>query len=323
MERTVLARLCAVLVLACVAGAAAAQAWPSRQIRLINGFAPGGSSDIVARIVAQKLSESLGQQVVVETRTGSGGIIANEAVATAAPDGYTLLLVTGAFPVQAAVMKKLPYDPLRAFAMVSMLTTYPFVIAVNAASPVKSLPELIAHARANPGKLNFSSAGIGTVHHLSGELFNAMAQTDLVHVPYRGGTAPVTELLAGRVDVMFETMTLALPQVKSGKVRALAVTSTQRSPFLPDVPTAAETLPGFDVVSWLGIATTAGTPPEIVTRLSREVARALESPDVRQRLADLGGEARPTSGAEMLAHVEAEMAKWRRIAQARGIEAPQ
>jgi tripartite-type tricarboxylate transporter receptor subunit TctC len=314
---------CVGLLLAALAGSAAAQSWPNRQIRLINGFAPGGSSDIVARIVAQKMSESLGQQVVVETRTGSGGIIANEAVATAAPDGYTLLLVTAAFPAQGAVMKKLPYDPLKSFAMVSILTTYPFAIAVNASSPIRTLPELIANAKANPGKLNFSSAGIGTVHHLSGELFNAMALTDLTHVPYRGGTAPLTELLAGRIDVMFETMTVVLPQVKAGKIRALAVTSAQRSPFLPDVPTVAETLPGFDVVSWLGIATVAGTPPEIVERLTREVHKALESPDVKQRFADLGGVARPTSGAEMLAHVEGEIAKWKRIAQTRGIESPQ
>lgn len=320
MPRSTLPRILAALVLACTATLASAQSYPTKQIRLINGFAPGGSSDIVARIVAQKLSESLGQQVVVETRTGSGGIIANETVAAAPPDGYTLLLVTGAFPVQAAVMKKLPYDPLKAFSMVSMLTTYPFVVAVNGESPIRTLPELITHAKANSGKLNFSSAGIGTVHHLSGELFNSLAQTDLTHVPYRGGTAPVTELLAGRVDVMFETMTLALPQVKSGKVRALAVTSQARSPFLPDVPTVAETLPGFDVVSWLGLATTAGTPPQIVERLSREVAKALEAPEVRQRLADLGGEPRPTTGQEMLTHVQNEIAKWKRIAQTRGIE---
>jgi tripartite-type tricarboxylate transporter receptor subunit TctC len=320
--RSIMPRLVAAFLLASFAGLAAAQTWPTRQIRLINGFAPGGSSDIVARIIAQKMSESLGQQVVVETRTGSGGIIANEAVASAPPDGYTLLLVT-AFPAQAAVMKKLPYDPLKSFAMVSMLTTYPFAIAVNASSPIKTLPELIANAKANPGKLNFSSAGIGTVHHLSGELFNAMALTDLTHVPYRGGTAPLTELLAGRIDVMFETMTVVLPQVKAGKIRAVAVTSAQRSPFLPDVQTVAETLPGYDVVSWLGIATVAGTPPEVVERLTREVAKALESPDVKQRFADLGGVPRPTTGAEMLAHIDGEMARWKRIAQTRGIESPQ
>jgi tripartite-type tricarboxylate transporter receptor subunit TctC len=321
--RSIMPRLVAAFLLASFAGLAAAQTWPTRQIRLINGFAPGGSSDIVARIIAQKMSESLGQQVVVETRTGSGGIIANEAVASAPPDGYTLLLVTAAFPAQAAVMKKLPYDPLKSFAMVSMLTTYPFAIAVNASSPIKTLPELIANAKANPGKLNFSSAGIGTVHHLSGELFNAMALTDLTHVPYRGGTAPLTELLAGRIDVMFETMTVVLPQVKAGKIRAVAVTSAQRSPFLPDVQTVAETLPGYDVVSWLGIATVAGTPPEVVERLTREVAKALESPDVKQRFADLGGVPRPTTGAEMLAHIDGEMARWKRIAQTRGIESPQ
>ncbi len=320
MTRAVLPRVLAAIALLCMAGLSAAQTYPARQIRLVNGFAPGGSSDVVARIVAQKLAESLGQQVVVENRTGSGGIIANEAVASAPPDGYTLLLVTGAYPVQAAVMRKLPYDPMRAFAMVSMLTTYPFVVAVSAGSPFRTLPELVAYAKANPGKLNYSSAGIGTVHHLSGELFNAMAQTDLTHVPFRGGTAPVTELLAGRVDVMFETMTLTLPQVKSGKVRALAVTSSQRSPFLPDVPTVAETLPGFEVVSWLGLATTAGTPPAIVQRLSQEVAKALESPDVRQRFADLGGVPAPSTPEAMLAHVERETAKWKRIVEARGIE---
>jgi tripartite-type tricarboxylate transporter receptor subunit TctC len=297
-----------------------AQDFPSRVVRIVNGFAPGGSSDIVARVMAQKLSESLKQQVIVETRTGAGGMIANEFVAKAAPDGYTLIVITGGYPAQAAMLKKLAYDPIRDFAMISPMTFYPFVMSVTPASPFKSVPELIAYAKANPGKLNYATAGIGTLHHLSTELFNVMAGVDMTHVPFKGGTTAVTELMAGRVDVMFETMTLTVTQVQAGKLRPLAVTSAARVAALPGVPALAEFLPGYEVSSFLGLATTAGTPPAVVDRLNREVRLVLDQPDTKKRLQDLGGEAWATSPDEMRQYIEREIAKWKRVVEARKIE---
>lgn len=309
---------------ACVAALAPfslrAQEYPTKVIRIVNGFAAGGSSDIVARLMAQKLSESLKQQVIVETRTGAGGMIANEYVAKAAPDGYTLIVITGGYPAQSAMLKKLPYDPVRDFAMISPLTFYPFVVSVTPASPFKSIEELIAYAKANPGKLNYATAGIGTLHHLSTELFNVMAGVEMTHVPFKGGTTAVTELMAGRVDVMFETMTLTVTQVQAGKLRPLAVTSAARVAALPGVPALAEILSGYEVSSFLGLATTAGTPPAIVDRLNREVRLALDQPDIRKRLQDLGGEARASSPEEMRQYIEREISKWKRVVDARKIE---
>lgn len=309
---------------ACVAALAPfslrAQEYPTKVIRIVNGFAAGGSSDIVARLMAQKLSESLKQQVIVETRTGAGGMIANEYVAKAAPDGYTLIVITGGYPAQSAMLKKLPYDPVRDFAMISPLTFYPFVVSVTPASPFKSIEELIAYAKANPGKLNYATAGIGTLHHLSTELFNVMAGVEMTHIPFKGGTTAVTELMAGRVDVMFETMTLTVTQVQAGKLRPLAVTSAARVAALPGVPALAEILSGYEVSSFLGLATTAGTPPAIVDRLNREVRLALDQPDIRKRLQDLGGEARASSPEEMRQYIEREISKWKRVVDARKIE---
>lgn len=299
---------------------ALAQSYPAKPVKFINGFAAGGSSDLVARLLAQNLTEAFGQQVVVETRTGSGGIIANDAVAKSAPDGHTLVLITGGYPAQAATLKTLPYDPVRDFAMISTVTFYPFVLAVSAASPYKTVADLLAYAKANRGKTSFASAGVGSLHHLSGEWFNVVAGTDLIHVPFRGGTAPVLELQAGRVDAMFETMTLVMPQIKAGKLRALAVLSKTRSEFLPEVPSLSETFPDFEVTSWLGVATTAGTPAPIIDRLNRELRRIVELPEVRQRFADLGGNARSSTPEEMLALVEREIAKWKKVVAAKNIE---
>lgn len=309
-----------VLLLAAACGSAFAQAYPSRPIRLVNGFAAGGSSDIVARLVAQKLSESLKQEVVVDTRTGAGGLVANEIVNKAPPDGYTLLIITGGYPVQAGMLKSLPYDPLAGFSFISTLTFYPFVFVTSPTAPTQTAEEFIKAARASPGKQSFASAGIGTLHHLSAELFNTLAGTDVLHVPYRGGTGPITEIMAGRIDAMFETMTVTLPQVKSGKLRALAVTSKERSSFLPEVPVLAQFLPGFEVSSFLGIAASPGTPRPIIDRLNAEVRKALADPDLKKRFADLGGEARGGSPEEMRTYVEAEIGKWKRLIETRKIE---
>src|SRR5919202_7091311 len=219
---------------------ALAQTYPAKPVKLVTPFPPGGSADVIARLIAQKLGEQLGQPVIVENRAGAGGVVGNEYAARQPPDGYTLLLITGAYPVQAAMLKSLPFDPLNDIAMVSMLTSYPFVISVRPDSPFRTLGDLIAYAKAHPGKLNFPSSGIGTVHHLSGELLNAMAGIETVHVPFRGGASPLTEVLGGRVDLLLEAMTLSLGQIQSGKLRPLAVTSPTRWKSLPDVPAVAE-----------------------------------------------------------------------------------
>ncbi len=301
-------------------GIASAQPYPSKPLKLVTPFPPGGSADVIARLSAQKLAEGLGQPVVVDNRPGAGGVVGNDYAAKQQPDGYTLLLVTGAYPVQAAMLKSLPFDPLADVAMVSMLTTYPFVISVRADSRFKTLGDFVAEAKANPGKLNFPSSGIGTVHHLSGELFNAMAGANVVHVPLRGGAGPLTELLGGRVDVLFEAMTLSIGQVRSGKLRALAVTSRERWKALPEVPTVNETLPGYEVISFIGLAATGGTPAPAIERLNAEVRKMLASRDGEKRFLELGGEPRATSPGEMKAFIERDIARWRGVIAARNIE---
>ena len=308
------------LSLALYAAPGHTQTYPNRPIKLVNGFAAGGSSDIVARLIAQKLSESLKQEVIVETRTGAGGVVANEFVTKAAPDGYTLVLITGAYPVQPGMLKTLPYDPLTGFSFISTLTFYPFVFVTSPTAPQQSAGEFIKAARATRGKLSFASAGVGSIHHLSSELFNALAGTDALHVPYRGGTGPITEIMAGRIDAMFETMTVALPQVRAGKLTALAVTSKERTPFLPDVPTLGQFLPGFDVTSFLGLAAPPGTPRTIIDRINLEVRKALAEPDMKKRFTDLGGEVRGGSPEEMRDYVESEITKWKKLIEARKIE---
>ena len=313
--------LAAVLCALCAGTAQAqAQTWPVRPIKLVNGFAAGGSSDTVARLIAQKLSESLKQEVIVETRTGAGGVVANEFVNQAAPDGYTLALITGAYPVQPGMLKSLPYEPLTGFSFISTLTFYPFVFVTSPHAPQQSAEDFIKAARATRGKLAFASAGVGSIHHLSAELFNVLAGADALHVPFRGGTGPITEIMAGRIDAMFETMTVALPQVKAGKLTALAVTSKERSSFLPEVPTLGQYLPGFDVTSFLGLAASPGTPRPIIERLNAEVRKALAEPDMKKRFADLGGEARGGAPEEMRAYIESEIAKWKKLIEARKIE---
>jgi tripartite-type tricarboxylate transporter receptor subunit TctC len=299
---------------------AAAQGYPDHPVRLIVGFPPGGSSDTVARVVAQQLSLLLGQPVVVENKPGAGGVIGSDAVAKAQPDGYTLLLTTAANATSAAMRKELPFDPVEGFAWVSTITTYPFVIATAASSPIRSLEDLIARAKKSPGKVSYSSAGIGTSHHLLGEWLSAEAGIEMLHVPFKGGTSPLTEVLAGRVDVMVETMTLVLPHIKSGKLRGLAVTSPQPKDYLPEVPAASKTLPGFVFQSWLGIATTAGTPPAVVATLNRNLRQVLAEPEVQKRLSALGGGAAPISPEQMKQQVVTEIARWKSLVETRGLE---
>lgn len=297
-----------------------AQPFPSKPLKLVTPFPPGGSADIIARVSAQSMSEVFGQPLVVENRGGAGGVTGSDYAAKQPADGYTLLLISGAYPVYPAMLKSMPFDPLKDIAMVSMLTSYPFVISVVPNSPLRSLGELIARAKANPGKLNYPSAGIGTVHHLSGELFNALAGTDLTHIPYRGGNAPLTETLAGRTDVLFEAMTLSIGQIQAGKLRPLAVTSRERWKALPDTPTAQETLPGYEVNSFIGLGVTGGTPAPIVERLNGAVRKALEHADTHRRFVELGGEPAATSPDDMRSFIAAEIEKWKKVVAARNIE---
>ena len=309
-----------VLLFVFLAQSAFGQAYPDRPVRLIVGFPPGGSSDTVARVVAQSLSPLLGQPVVVENRPGAGGVIGSDLVAKAPPDGYTLLLATAGHSTAAAMMAKLPFDAVRDFAWISTVTTYPFVIATAADSPIKSLPDMIARAKAAPRKLSYSSAGVGTSHHLLGEWLSAEAGIEMLHVPFKGGTSPLTEVVAGRVDVMFETMTLVLPHLKSGRLRALAVTSPEPKDYLPDVPPAAKTVPGVVFQSWLGIAAPAGTPPAIVERLNRELRKVLDEQEVQKRLSALGGGSAPISPDLMRAQVQTEVERWKKLVESRRIE---
>jgi tripartite-type tricarboxylate transporter receptor subunit TctC len=300
--------------------AAQAQTFPSRTITLVCPFPPGGSADIMARLVGQRLSEALGATVVVENKPGAGSAVGSTFVARAKPDGHSLILITGAYPAQAALTISPQFDPLKDIAMVSMISSYPFLVNVLPDAPYKTLAELIAHARANPGKLNYSTAGVGSIHHLSSELFNAMAGTEIVHIPTKGGNAAMTELLSGRIQVMFEAPTLSLPYVKSGKLRALAVTSRERYKPLAEVPTMAETLPGYEVMSFIALGTTGGTPEAIVNQLNRAMIKGLEAPEAARRVSELGGDPQTSTPEELRRYVEREYRKWRNLIEVRKIE---
>jgi tripartite-type tricarboxylate transporter receptor subunit TctC len=303
-----------------VGASAHAQSYPERPVRIVVGFPPGGSSDTVARVVAQQLSPLLGQPVVVENKPGAGGVIGSDTVAKAPPDGHTLLLATAGHSTAAAMVQKLPFDAINDFAWISTVTTYPFAFATSAESQIKSLADLIQQAKAAPGKITYSSAGVGTSHHLLGEWLSSLAGIELNHIPFKGGTSPLTEVLAGRVDVMVETMTLVLPHIKSGKLRGLAVSSPEPKAYLPDVPPASKTVPGLVFQSWLGIAGPAGMPPPVVQRLNSDLRKALAAPDVQQRLAALGGGAAPSSPEEMRRQVQDEIERWTKLVAARGIQ---
>jgi len=313
----------AALVLGLIAcGLVGAQDYPSKPIRLIVGFPPGGNVDVVGRIVAAKMSEGLSQQVVPENRTGAGSMIANEYVAKAAPDGYTLLIVSGAFVTQAATTRKLPYDPMRDFTFISTVVTYPLVFSVRADSRFKSLDEFIAYVKGNPGKVNYPSPGMGTLYHLAGELFASMAGINMQHVPFRGGSEPLTEVLSGRMELLIDALTNSYPQIQAGKFRPLAVSSLARSPSLPAVPTVADSVPGYEATSFTGVGGPAAMPPAVVERLNREVRRALASPDVGQRFAEWGGTPSASTPEEMQRLVSAEIEKWKKVVAARKLELP-
>jgi tripartite-type tricarboxylate transporter receptor subunit TctC len=319
-RRSVLRLAAGAAALPSLPGAAFAQTYPSQPIRLVVGFAAGSGSDIFARLMAQWLSERIGQSVIVENRPGAGGNLATEAVVKAPPDGYTLLQWVPANAVNASLYPNLNFNFLRDIAPVTGTARSPYVVVVNAELPFKSIAELIAHAKANPGKLNFASAGIGTGLHMAGELFKMMAGVDMTHVPYRGAAAAMTDLIGGQVQVMFDTTAAAIPHVKSGKVRALAMTTASRSPLLPDLPTVGDTVKGYEAVGAFGLGAPKNTPQAAIDRLNREANAALADPKVRARLAELGSEPLPGSSAEIGQLLAAETEKWGKVIKAANIK---
>jgi tripartite-type tricarboxylate transporter receptor subunit TctC len=296
-----------------VGGRALAQGYPARPMRWVVPYTPGGATDIVARIVGAYLTESLGQQVVIENRPGAGNNLGTEAAVNAAPDGYTFLLVNPANTINATLYKKLSFNFLKDMIQVAGIIRVPNVMEVHPSVPAKTVAEFIAYAKANPGKVNWATSGNGTSVHLSGELFKMMTGVNLLHVPYRGSAPALTDMLAGNVHVMFDNMPPSLPHIKAGKLRALGVTTAQRSSALPDVPTVGETVAGYEASAFFGLAVPKGTPAAIVERLNREVNAALKDPKVAARLADLGGMQIGGTSADFTKLVEDETAKWEKV----------
>lgn len=306
-------QLLATLTLTALAmpGVALAQAYPDRPIKVMQGFAPGGNADNIARTVGMEMSKGLGQNIVVEAQAGAGGTIAATTVAKARPDGYTLLLATGGHAVAGAIYNNLAYRTVQDFEMVSTITYFPFLVVVPANSKYPSLSALLAAARANPTELSYGTAGIGSTHHLAGELLASMSKTKLLHVPFRGDSASLTALLGGEIPMIIAPPTAVLANIKAGKLKAIATTGPQRWQGLPDVPTAAEQgVAGYDVQSWAGLMAPVGTPRPVVDRLNAELQKALLVPAVKARLEEMGGEVRGSTPDEMRTMVANQTQKW-------------
>jgi tripartite-type tricarboxylate transporter receptor subunit TctC len=301
---------------------ALSDSYPTQPIRLIVPFPPGGGTDTGARIVAQKLGEALGQTVVVDNRGGAAGIIGTELAAKAAPDGYTLVMGNiGTHAINPALYRKLPYDPVRDFVPVTQVCALPMFLVVNPAVPAKSTSELIALAKAQPGKLNYASAGSGNAIHIAGELFKSMGGVDIVHVPYKGGAQATTAVLSGEVQMTFLSIAESVQNVKAERVRAIAVTGSRRSAAFPDVPTVAEAaLPGYESISWLGIFAPAGTPPSIVAKLNATLVKVLGQPDVKEKLLGIGAEPIANSAEQFAAAQKADIAKYGKLLKEIGVE---
>ncbi len=313
----------AAVILAATFIVASAQQYPARPIHLLVGFPPGGINDIVARLLASKLTESLGQTVVVENHSGSGGTIGAEHVARAEPDGYTLLLGSVSNLAMAGTLyKNLPYDPTKDFAAVGLVAASPNIMVVNPTFPVHSVKDLIELAKKKPGTINYASAGIGTSNHLTVELLKVMTGIDIVHVPYKGDAPAITAVLAGEVPMMFPTLPVALPYITSNALRAIAVSSANRSPLLPDVPTIAESgnLPKFAVSVWVGVVSPSQTPKPIIEELNVAICKAVDLPDIRERLAALGADPACGTSADFSAYIASETAQWREVAEAAKIK---
>jgi tripartite-type tricarboxylate transporter receptor subunit TctC len=295
-----------------------AQAYPSRPVRLVIGYPPGGSADITARLTGQWLSERLGQPVVIESRPGAATNLATEAVVRAPPDGYTLLLVAPANAINATLYDKLNFNFLRDIVPVSGIIRFPNVVVVNPSLPIKTIPELIAYAKANPGTLNMASSGNGSTIHMSGELFKMLTGINMVHVPYRGGAPALTDLIAGQVHVMFDNVPTSAEHVKAGKLRGLAVTSTARSEVLPDLPTVADFLPGYEASAWYGLGVPKNTPDEVIDKVNKGMNAVLADPKSQARFAELGASLLPGSPADFSRLVADETEKWSKVVKFSG-----
>lgn len=306
-----LLKLVAAAAMTCLTSLSFAQtaaSFPNRNIKIVVPFAPGGSSDLLARLVAQRMTADWGQPVIVENKPGAGATLGADQVAKSPADGYTLLLAATHHTIAQNVFKNLPYDIGRDFAPVSVIALIPNMVVINAKIPANTIQEFVALAKAQPGKLNYGSAGSGTAHHLIGEMFNLQAQTNIIHIPYKGSAPAISDLVSGQVQLMFDTITAGLPQVTAGKTRALAVTTAKRSSALPDVPTLNETiLPGFDVGTWFGLLAPAKTPSDIVNKLSAEVTKIVNIPEVKSQLLATGAEPVGNTSAEMSAQIKKEL----------------
>lgn len=301
------------------ASSSLADVYPTRPIRLVVGYSAGGATDQIARLMGQKLSEALGQPVVIENRPGAGASIASEVVAKAAPDGYTIFMSTIANTINTSLYPALPFDFARDFAPITLVATIPNVLVVNPGVPARDLKEFIALAKSKPGEINFASSGSGSSIHLSGELFNLVAGVKLVHVPYKGSAPAMTDLLGGQVQSMFDNMPSALPHIKAGKLRALGLTSAVRSAAAPNIPTLAEAgLPGCEIISWFALSAPAKTPKEIIARLNLEATKALRLADVKEKLAAMGAEPAPGTPEALAALIKTETAKWAQVVKQSG-----
>ena len=299
-------------------GGAAALDYPTRPVRFVVGYPPGGATDILARLIGQRLSEKLGQQFVIENKPGAGNNIGTEAVVNAEPDGYTVLLVNPANYINASLYTNLKFNFIRDIAPVASFNRVPNVMTVAPTVPAKTVAEFIAYVKANPGKVNMASSGNGTSVHLSGEMFMAMSDTKMQHVPYRGAAPAITDMLGGQVQVIFDNMPSIIQHIRAGSLRALAVTTAVRSPQLPDVPTVAETVPGYEASALFGMGAPKKTPPEIVEKLNREINAVLAEPDMKKRLIELGGEPLPGTPDAFGAEIAAETQKWEKVVKFSG-----
>ena len=308
----------AVICAALLSTIAVAQSYPTKPVRIIVGYPAGGPTDMIARTVAQKLSSALGQQVIVDNRPGASGMIGAELTVKAAPDGYTLLTVPITYAVTPSVFPKMPYDAEKDLVPVALVAAAPFILVVHPTLPVKTVKDLIALAKTRPGQINYASASAGGMPHLAGEMFNIMAGVKLTHIPYKGAAPATIDLLAGQVSLMFNNMLSAMPHVKSGKLRAVAVTSAKRSNAVPELPTIAETIPGFEASGWYGMFAPAATPRELIAKLNGEINRLMKQPDVAQRLAGDGVEAVTMTPAEFGTYLHSEIVKWGKVVKISG-----
>jgi tripartite-type tricarboxylate transporter receptor subunit TctC len=308
------------LALLAAAAAAVGQTYPSKPIHVVVGFPPGGGNDIIARLVGAKMQDKWGQPVVIDNKPGANSIIASEFVAKSAPDGYTLLVnATGGMSVNPVIYAKLPYDPLKDFVPISMVGSFPLVLAVNPSLPVKSVQELVAYLKANPGKLNYSAGS--TAFQVATEMFKQMTGTDVKHIPYKGSAASITALIAGDVQMTIVDTPPLVPQLKGGRIRALAVTSAKRSAAMPDLPAVAESVPGYEMVLWIGVFAPAGTPGEIAAKLTDEVMRIVKLPDIREKLVGMGVDPLGNSSEETAERIRREIDRYGPVVKAAGITA--